>query len=242
MPEPLDPLETRGAPGAAYVIRSVRGGSLPSLNADWDAPAWGAADTLEISHFLPETKGHRPAASVRALYDQKGIHLIFRVLNDFARCIRMKYFDDVWKDSCVEFFARPMAEGGYFNFEFNCGGAFLCNYITDWTRSPAGWKSFVRLPWSLAREVRVRSSLPPTVEADPAAPVDWRLQAFLPFAVFEPFVGPTSVASAKWTGNFFKCGEEVPHPHWAAWSPVREFNFHEPGCFGSIHFAGPRGA
>ena len=50
--------------------------------------------------------------------------------------------------------------------------------------------------------------------------------------------GPIGAASGQvWRGNFFKCAEDISHPHWAAWSPVDEFNFHLPRCFGAIQLA-----
>jgi len=39
--------------------------------------------------------------------------------------------DEVWKDSCVEFFIQPRPDAGYFNLEMNAGGAHLCCYIED---------------------------------------------------------------------------------------------------------------
>src|SRR5882757_2812779 len=103
----------------------------PALTADWNDPAWKPTQSLEISHFRPEGSDHRPQTRARILYDGGGLHGIFRVRDRYVRCTRANYFDDVWKDSCVEFFVQPKADGGYFNFEFNCGGAYLCNYITE---------------------------------------------------------------------------------------------------------------
>ena len=209
----------------------------PGLGVAWDSGAWEAANTLRIESFLPECKGHYPLTSVRLLYDNVGIHGIFLVRDRYVRCMRVNYFDEVWKDSCVEFFVQPKPNGGYFNFEFNCGGAFLCNYIDDWTPAPVGWKSFVRIPWVIARHIKVKSSLPSIVNPEITESIDWTLQFFIPFAVFEPFVRSTvAIANTTWRGNFFKCAEEVSHPHWAAWSPVDEFNFHLPRCFGSLLF------
>lgn len=210
---------------------------LPSVDAAWDSDVWKTANTLRIENFLPQCRGHYPATSVRLLYDHAGIHGIFLVRDRYVRCVRINYFDEVWKDSCVEFFVQPRSNTGYFNFEFNCGGAFLCNYIDDWTPSPEGWKSFVRIPWMIARQVEIKSSLPSVVDPEIAEPIDWTLRFFVPFAIFEPFVGSISpLADTTWHGNFFKCAEDVSHPHWAAWSPVDEFNFHLPRCFGSLQF------
>jgi hypothetical protein len=88
-----------------------------------------------------------------------------------------------------------------------------------------------------ARQIKVKSSLPSVVDPEITQPVDWTLRFFIPFAVFEPFIGSTvPLTNTTWRGNFFKCAEEVSHPHWAAWSPVDEFNFHLPRCFGSLQF------
>ena len=90
----------------------------------------------------------------------------------------------------------------------------------------------------LGKQVQVKSSLPQVVEPEITAPVRWTLQFFIPFSVLEAFTGPLDAVSGQvWRGNFFKCATEVSHPHWAAWSPVDEFNFHLPRCFGWLFFA-----
>jgi hypothetical protein len=143
----------------------------------------------------------------------------------------------VWKDSCVEFFVEPKPGCGYFNFEFNCGGAFLVNHIVDPTRTADGFKQFTRLLEAVARQVQVCPSLPPVVEPEMTEAVTWTLEFVVPFALFEAYVGALgAMAGQVWRGNFYKCAEENSHPHWAAWSPVDEFNFHRPHCFGGLHF------
>jgi hypothetical protein len=211
-------------------------GELP-LGTPWDDPAWTPAQVIEITHFRPESSDHRPRTFVKLLHSDRGIHGIFQVHDRFVRCIRSNYFDEVWKDSCVEFFAQPKSDRGYFNFEFNCGGAFLCSYIIDPQRTANGFKSFTKLPWEVGRQIQVRPSLPPVIEREISEPTVWTLQFFIPFCLFEPFAGKLeNVSGQVWRGNFFKCAEEVSHPHWAAWSPVDEFNFHLPRCFGAIRF------
>jgi hypothetical protein len=216
-----------------YVIN--RCGSPPPLTADWDSGAWQTANTLEIRNFLPQSSAHRPVTAARLLYDAAGVHGIFFVKDRYVRCVGSGYFADVWKDSCVEFFVQPKLNNGYFNFEFNCGGAHLCNHIMDWTRTSQGFKSCVKIPPALGRQVAIQSSLPPIVDPEIADPIDWTLQFFIPFAIFESFLGPVRPLGGEvWRGNFFKCAEEISHPHWAAWSAVDEFNFHLPRCFGNL--------
>ena len=219
-----------------YSIRKISAGL--GLKADWNDPAWAGAQVLEIAQFRPESSSHRPQTSAKLLYSEQGICGIFRVQDRYVRCTRSNYFDEVCKDSCVEFFAQPKPDRGYFNFEFNCGGAFLCSYIIDPERTPNGFRAFTKLPWEVAGQIQVRASLPRIIEKEISEPTLWTLQFFIPFSLFEPFAGKLGhIFGQVWRGNFFKCAEEVSHPHWASWLPVDEFNFHLPKCFGTIRFA-----
>lgn len=199
---------------------------------------WPAIEPVLVGNFLPASSSHRPQTLARLVYDAHGLHGQFQVEDRFVRCVRIEYGSEVWKDSCVEFFVEPKPGRGYFNFEFNCGGAFLVNHIVDPTRTLEGFKEFVRIPEAVARTVRVRPSLPPVCEPEIGEAVTWTLEFFIPFALLEKYVGPLGdVAGQTWRGNFYKCAEENSRPHWAAWSPVDEFNFHRPHCFGELRFS-----
>jgi hypothetical protein len=191
----------------------------------------------EVNHFLPQSSNHRPRTFVRVAHDEQNLVGRFEVEDQFVRCVRTGYGSEVWKDSCVEFFVEPKPGRGYFSFEFNCGGAFLVNHIVDPMRTPDGFKDFNRLPEALARQVSVGASLPPTVEPEITQPTNWILEFRIPLGLFENYVGPLGdVSGQTWRGNFFKCAEETTHPHWAAWSAVSAFNFHEPQRFGTLRF------
>ena len=199
---------------------------------------WGQAEQLEISRFRTEGSGHRPRTFVRLLYDNRGIHGMFRVQDRYVRCVHTRFMDPVCKDSCVEFFIQPKISSGYFNFEFNCGGALCAGYIVDPGRTTDGFRDFRPLTDEEGRMVRVRSSLPCPVEPEIAAPIEWTLQFYVPFALIERRAGPLGgIAGSEWKANFFKCGDETSHPHWASWTPLPARNFHLPECFGSIRFA-----
>jgi hypothetical protein len=221
------------SPMMNYTVHAIA--TPPGLTIRWQDPVWNNAETLEITHFRPESSVHHPRTLARLLHSADGIHGIFQVHDRYVRCQRVNYFDEVWKDSCVEFFAQPKLDRGYFNFEFNCGGAFLCSYITNPERTPAGFKEFTKLPASIGQTIQVLSSLPRQVEPEITDPVVWTLAFFVPFALFEAYVGPLQGGPAReWRGNFYKCADESSHPHWASWAPVDELNFHRPTCFGTI--------
>jgi len=219
----------------AYTVRAAH--PVPDFGDGWSHPAWARAATASVNHFRPESSAHHPGVLVRLLHGGGGIHGIFHVDDQYVRSVRTEYLDPVWKDSCVEFFIQPRADQGYFNLEMNAGGAHLCYYIEDPTRTPEGLKNFIPLPAELGRTIQVRSSLPKTVEPELAEAVSWELNFFMPFAVLEKYAGPLGgMAGQSWRGNFFKCADETSHPHWASWSPVDALNFHLPRCFGTIHF------
>lgn len=200
--------------------------------------AWLRAETLRIDQFRPEGSDHHPRTSLQLLHDDHAIHGLFRVDDRYVRCIHQAYGDPVYRDSCVEFFIQPKPGLGYFNFEFNCGGTFLCNCITDETRVPEGFRQSIRLTAEDVRPVRVRTLLPNLVDPEITEPVSWWLVFVIPVSVIERYVGPVGPLSGQvWRGNAFKCGSATSHPHWAAWAPVDQLNFHLPRCFGELVFA-----
>jgi hypothetical protein len=212
--------------------------AFPRLDPDWNDPVWAPAETIDIATYRPESGAHRPSTQARLLHDARGIHGIFQVHDQYVRCLRTDYFDEVWKDSCVEFFVQPKPGLGYFNFEFNCGGAFLCSYIVNPERVPGGFKEYTPVSAALGQTVQVRSSLPSRVDPEIVTPLVWTLRFFIPFSLLEHYVGAIGgVAGQTWRGNLCKCADECSHPHWATWSPVPELNFHLPASFGTLRFA-----
>jgi hypothetical protein len=218
-----------------YIVRYAT--LKPEFKGLFNGPAWRHADTLELTHFRPEGNDHNPKTFAKTLYDESGIYVIFNVHDRFVRCIRTRYGEPVYKDSCVEFFVRPHSGSGYFNFEFNCGGAFLSSYIINPERTPEGFREFCPIPEDEAEGVIVYHSLPRKVEPEITEAVTWTLEFFIPFALLEKYAECIGNPSGrKWRANFYKCGDETSHPHWASWQPVPELNFHIPGSFGEIIF------
>ena len=100
----------------------------------WDGAFWRHTQSLSVGCFRPEGSDHRPLTQCKLLYDEQNIYGIFRVEDQYVLSAHTKFQSDVWKDSCAEFFVKPKNDKGYFNFEFNCGGALLASYVTDGTR------------------------------------------------------------------------------------------------------------
>jgi hypothetical protein len=209
----------------------------PELLGDWDGPAWAPAASLPVACFRPESSDHRPVTAARLLYDDEALYGIFRVQDRYVRGRFTRFQDPVWRDSCVEFFVQGGGAGPYFNFEFACGGAFLARCVTDPRRNAGQIAGFTPLAEGDAAAVRVYHSLPARVEPEIVEPVTWYLEFAIPFALLAKYTPITRPAAGHvWRANFYKCAEENSHPHWAAWAPVDELNFHLPRCFGVLHF------
>ena len=209
----------------------------PEMKGLWDGAIWQNVPVLELAYFRPEGSAHRPPTLCKLLYDMARLYGIFRVDDQYVRCVNTGFQADVYKDSCVEFFLQPKATGGYFNFEFNCGGSLLASYVTDPTRVNGRVKMCVQLAEEDDRQIRRYSNLPGIVEPEITHKQVWVLEFSIPLAVIEKYAGSIGdISGQTWRGNFYKCGNETSHPHWGAWSPVNELNFHLPESFGSIQF------
>jgi hypothetical protein len=218
-----------------YGVRAAL--SPPALEAAWTDPPWDPTPVLDVACFRPEGSAHRPRTLARLLHSERGIHGIFRVEDRYVRCVHTRFQDPVYEDSCVEVFLQPDAGSGYFNFEFNCGGALLASHVTDHRRTSGGLAAFTRLRDEDGRLVERRSSLPPVVDPEIPLPLTWELAFLVPIGVLERHVGPLGpLAGQEWRANLHKCADRSSHPHWASWSPVDALNFHLPHSFGTLRF------
>ena len=134
----------------------------------------------------------------------------------------------MYKDSCVEFFIGFEGQGAYYNFEFNALGTTLAGYgINKQERE--------LLDVSLVNEIK--SIAANKIADDDTLPFNWELTVFIPFCVFYKHHVST-LKGVNCTGNFYKCGDELPEPHFLCWNNIiaDKPNFHLPQYFGNIIF------
>ena len=219
-----------------YTIRSSP--VPPKLDPDWDDPIWSRADTLEVTHFRPESSYHRPRTLAQLLYTAQGIHGLFQVHDRYVRCLHTGYLGEVWKDSCVEFFAQPKPDRGYFNLEFNCGGAFLCSHIINPERTPDGFKEFTKVPAAFGHTIQVR-----LLPAAASRAREHRTRAsgpcafYIPFALFEHYVGPLGEPGPGVARQLPQVRRRLLPPALGLVVAAGRIQFSSPDCFGTIHFA-----
>jgi hypothetical protein len=200
--------------------------------------AWQSAEVAPIHSFLPQSMA-RPLSTAQMLYDTNGIWGRFNVTERFVRCQHLEFQQPVYRDAAVEFFVKPHNARGYFNFEFNICGAMLASYVLNPEKDIHGNpKQTIPLTLKDARTIKIKAPFKEPVDPEIPEALNWHLEFFIPFSVLLKFVPQMKIpeVGSVWKGNFYKCAEDNTHPHWAAWAPVPELNFHLPQYFGSLVF------
>ncbi|WP_316813415.1 carbohydrate-binding family 9-like protein [Pedobacter heparinus] len=195
---------------------------------------------FELSDLLDKAERQLIGCSPWKEFTVSDVHACFVIVQG-SDCIALKYYvrepfskpvyfnanDPVYKDSCVEFFIGFNNDPAYYNFEFNNAGTCLLGFGTGRERK--------YLPKSLIDQIRYSRSFKST---GTEALIGWELTLLIPFEVFcfhsiGKFEGPSC------RGNFFKCGDDLPAPHYLAWNNIATDspNFHLPEFFGTIDFA-----
>lgn len=220
-----------------YVIK--KGELSVSPVADWSAPAWRKAETLEVADYPWPDSGHRPVVHARLMYDQDTLAVMFHVEDRYVRAVARQFQDGVCRDSCVEFFVSPLPDSlEYFNFEVNCGGTMLLHHCPS-PKDRAAGKSWIPVSDEDGAAIKMAHTMPKNVDPEITEPTIWTIEYHVPFSLFEKYAGNISHEKGdQWRANFYKCGDQTSHPHWGSWAPVNteKPNFHVPECFQPIIF------
>lgn len=174
---------------------------------------------------------YKPRVSFSLGYCHQYVLIKYYVAEQHVRAQYIEANDPVYKDSCVEFFISFQEEKSYYNFEFNCKGTCRAGYGSGSTDRKL-------LPGEVIRNIKRHAVLRPSTNG--AKEIHWELTVLIPFEVFL-FHDLTSLTGTSSRVNFYKCGDDLPMPHFLAWnnivSPVPDF--HQPEYFGRIQFATP---
>ncbi|SKB36773.1 Carbohydrate-binding family 9 [Parapedobacter luteus] len=171
---------------------------------------------------------YKPSVYVKIAHTADSLLLVYQVSEKHAIANRRNTNDPVYKDSCVEFFVS-FDHVHYYNIEFNCLGTGLIGY----GREAENERSL--LPRSLVERIHTDSHI--VTKQKHGEDTAWRLVLNVPFSVFDAH-SIKSLAGMQCTGNFYKCGDELPVPHFVSWNRINHPtpNFHVPGCFGELFF------
>jgi hypothetical protein len=209
-----------------------------ALGRAWNEAPWTGVPALQVAAFHDSSTPHRPLTEAKLAYDDRGFQLFFRVRDHYVRTVTTLPHGPVCKDSCVEFFFEPEGRPGYFNLEINCGGTPLMFFVRYPTPEGGAGKATPLTPAQLA-QLSIRTSLPKFIPIEVRKPLTWWVQATIPFAVLEDFLGPLGPLEGRtWRANFYKIASYTSQPHWGCWSLIRgPLSFHQPEYFAPIRFA-----
>ena len=175
----------------------------------------------------PEAFPYRPEAEFDLCHDGGELHLRFRVKEDAVRAVCVADREHAWEDSCVEFFFDPHGDGTYYNLECTCiGKLYLCR--------GEGRHGREFLPEAAYAAIRRRCSLGTEPFGLREAPTAWEVELDVPASVF----GLEAFSGLHARGNFYKCGDRLPVPHYLTWAPITtpKPDFHRPEYFDTLIF------
>lgn len=185
-------------------------------------------DTLPVytinNESWPEFKT-RCSTEFSIFHTNDTVMVKFYVANDYFKSSRRPVNGPVNKDNCVEFFIS-FSEDAYYNIEFNCLGNGKIAYGAKRTR-----RTF--LPEATIEKIQIF-----TCTAPRGSDFNWEMILIIPLTVFE-FDTFNSLSGLRSRGNFYKCGDDLPQPHFLSWKRIENVvpNFHLPEFFGDIIFA-----
>jgi hypothetical protein len=176
----------------------------------------------------PEAFPYCPKMEFGIAHTEDAFLIHYRVEEQSIRAVAQKDNDSVWEDSCAEFFISPAADGLYYNVECNCAGTLLLGVgegrnnrqlaAPEITRQIDRWTSLGRAPFETRNQ-----------------PTHWELTLRIPYSVFFRH-SITSLDGLTLKGNFYKCGDNLPVPHFISWNPISTPtpDFHCPQFFGEL--------
>lgn len=183
-------------------------------------------------HFIKETswenKNYIGNCEFAILYGKDAIAIKYYVTEDEIKAVYNQPNDPVYLDSCVEFFVS-LDQDSYYNFEFNCNGTCLSQVGKDKQN-----RTF--LPISVIDCIKTTKSIN-YIDINDVHLINWELTVVIPFSAFINHQ-LDHLEGEKLRMNFYKCGDELPQPHYLCWNKVEttDPNFHVPEFFGMGEF------
>ncbi|HOO98067.1 MAG TPA: carbohydrate-binding family 9-like protein [Bacteroidales bacterium] len=174
--------------------------------------------------------GYRPDVEFAIAHTAREIVLKYYVSEDYFKAEKTTDNDEVYEDSCVEFFVSPADDGIYYNFEFNGIGTCLMG-------SGKSRETNMRADASVISGIRRRSSAGTKAVKEIKGRFSWDIVIAIPLSSFTHHKAESS-RGLTFKANFYKCGDSLTVPHYLSWNPIHTANpdFHRPEYFGTIKF------
>jgi hypothetical protein len=218
---------------------------LPYRSLDALEPqTWEGLEPFSLDHYLWTDNKCAPEVQVKLYYTEERLHARFKVFEDNPLIRYYNPNEPVYRDSCVEFFLQPLPDSDprYLNFEFNAAGTLLLEIGENRNGRRTLCESERAELFGIRAEAGLQTELlDDGPEVGLTAPDScrkyWELEFSIPFGwlrtMFPDFLPE---AGCSFRGNFFKCGEDMLHPHYGTWNRVTSASpdFHRSCDFGIL--------
>ena len=169
------------------------------------------------------TEGYTPYAFAQLIYVRDlGLALHMEANESDPKSVYTMYNQPVYTDSCLEFFVNCNPDQPlYINFEMNANGAFLSALRPGRKGKQPIHELMSDLPAVMAKKFEDH----------------WSVDAFFTLSQIKTLFGKDTFETGDvLLGNFFKCGDETPIPHFGMWAPIdlEAPDFHRPEFFGKL--------
>lgn len=211
-----------------YIVKKVIPGNRQTSDI------WPEITFLNIDNFIWSSNDYQPFTQAGLFYTDTHLHVFFKSYEDKISVKHFKMNEDVYKDSCCEFFINPKPgeQENYMNFEINAAGTLLLG---------SGRTRHNRIRY-IFDDFRELFSIKTSVTKENIKNYDckfWTLEYAIPFTFFEKYFGSINIKPGyTMKGNFYKCGDSTTHPHYGCWNLITDPvpDFHLSSFFGSIVF------
>lgn len=168
---------------------------------------------------------YRPKTIAKLRIEEDGLLVHMKSYEKAIRHEMTQRNSPVHTDSCMEFFfnAEPNLSASYMNFEINPMGVMYIGYSKlggrqDTSPIDAPDNSYFKMEAKIKEE-------------------SWELTYQIPFEFIKKYFPSFDIKETKYIlGNFYKCADLSPSPHYGTWNKVetKEPDFHQPRYFGKI--------
>lgn len=183
-------------------------------------PDWEKIPSLAIDNLL-WTQYTDVSASAQLCWDDSAIYVRMSAVEKDIRKELTGVLDSVCDDSCLEFFLQPTDVVSYINIEMNPNCAVFMGFGSC-------LENLIRLIPEDWDPLRARSEM---------TDGGWSVTYQLPISFIQQFYpGFTPKSGLKMKGNFYKCGDLTPNPHFLSWNNItcEVPAFHVPQYFGTL--------
>lgn len=222
---------------------------------------WESVPEINIDCFPWGDNSYKPKTKAKVFYTDTHFHICFKSCENKIKITYFNMDEDVYKDSCVEFFVKPNPNNDdrYLNFEMNAIGTLLLGLGVDRhdrerIKLDNPFKVF-GISTSVTKDTVDTYNNQPSKNNISSKNYDetlsnsrnnavqsccskfWAVQYSIPFTFIEKYFGKLDIKSGyRLEGNFYKCGDETKYPHYGCWNPIKisSPDFHRPEFFGDL--------